>query len=138
MHRRFEAVPSQLRLEARRRHCACKPKAIIDEFERSNGLVACDRRELAEKLVNGVATLQIVEERLDRNTRSHEHRCEGMAASGSCVQRAAGPWQSRLSSRCSVTPHFGASLPSLVGSLCADSASLRGCTQRPVARPGAS
>ncbi len=68
------------------------------------------------------------------------HSCDngGMAASGSYVQRAAGPRRNQPSARCSVTPHFGASLPSLVGSLCVDSASLRGCAHRPVARLGAS
>ena len=34
------------------------------QFERGNGLAARDRWKLAEELVQGVATLQVVEERL--------------------------------------------------------------------------
>ena len=48
---------------------------LAGEFERRNRLLSADGWETIEKLVEGVPSLQIIVERFQGHSRTHEDRC---------------------------------------------------------------
>ena len=46
---------------------------LAGQFERGNGVLTCHGGKIVQKLVKGIAALEVIVQRLDRHSRSNEH-----------------------------------------------------------------
>src|SRR3989442_8166593 len=52
-----------------------RQQGVARDVQRGNGLLALDRRELPQELIKRLAALEIIKQRLDRDSSADEDRC---------------------------------------------------------------